>query len=237
MDRVVLNYQQAMSFARRHRRPLFVWQHKLTGVAAGWLSDDEQQQLHRAEKGLRGCFVAGAPATITYNIETGRGLVNGDATMHSLTLANGESVASLVEEARHDPSRWDDGACGQPGRSTALRQRRPDRGRRDTRLLLARGATLDADGSTLVVPVLIGRFSVEYWPTSVHAAQACVPKVLRIMKHQIDLAFAVTDYKARVSPRRTCTPRGTSNELSRPPCAARRCKARRSTTFWSSAHA
>ena len=79
-------------------------------MAAGWLSEDEQQQLHRAEKGLRGCFVAGAPATITYNIETGRGLVNGcDATMHSLTLANGESVASLVEEARHDPSRWDDG--------------------------------------------------------------------------------------------------------------------------------
>ena len=79
--------------------------------------------------------------------------------------------------------------------------------------------------------MLLGSCSVEYRPTSVHAAQACVPKVLRMMKHQIDLAFAVTDYKARAAPRRTCTPHA-SHELSLPPRAARRCKARPSTTLW-----
>ena len=54
----------------------------LAGERRWALSEDEQLQLYEKEKGLLGLFVVGAPASITYNIETGRGLVNGcDATI------------------------------------------------------------------------------------------------------------------------------------------------------------
>ena len=54
----------------------------LAGERRWALSEDEQLQLYEKEKGLLGLFVVGAPASMTYNIETGRGLVNGcDATI------------------------------------------------------------------------------------------------------------------------------------------------------------
>ena len=50
------------------------------------------------------------------------------------------------------------------------------------------------------MPVLIGTKPDTFKPTSVYAAQAAIPRVLRIIKHQIDLAFAVTDYKVQGVP-------------------------------------
>lgn len=73
----------------------------------------------------------------------------------------------------------------------------PDVSDEARRVLLARGASLFTD--KLVVPVLVGKASARYAPTSSWAARVGVPKELRIYKHQIDVAFAVTDYKARRS--------------------------------------
>lgn len=60
--------------------------------------------------------------------------------------------------------------------------------------LIAQGASVSGE---LIVPVLVGSKSDEYKPTSVWAAQAGVPKKLRLRQHQIDLAFAVTDHKVQ----------------------------------------
>ena len=55
------------------------------------LSADEHAKLNDVERaGVCSYFVEGAPATITHNIETANGLVNGcDAVLHSLTLPDG----------------------------------------------------------------------------------------------------------------------------------------------------
>ena len=63
------------------------------------------------------------------------------------------------------------------------------------RALLKRKVTIDPTHRELVVPVLVDSRQVEFTPTSVYAAQASIPKKLRLVQHQIDLAFAVTDYK------------------------------------------
>ena len=60
--------------------------------------------------------------------------------------------------------------------------------------LLARGATVTGE---LVVPVLVGDNGVRYSVTSTYAARESIPKELYVMRHQIDLAFAVTDYKVQ----------------------------------------
>ena len=49
------------------------------GQAAGWLNDEEKEELYRHEPGMWGRFVHGAPAVINHNVGTDRGLVNGAA--------------------------------------------------------------------------------------------------------------------------------------------------------------
>lgn len=70
--------------------------------------------------------------------------------------------------------------------------------------LLARGATLtparDGEGpatAELVVPTMLSDRPSEYRPSSVWAAEASVPPKLNVKRHEIDLAFAVTDYKVQ----------------------------------------
>ena len=40
----------------------------------------------------------------------------------------------------------------------------------------------------LVVPMLIGKSGVEYRTTSLYAAEQCIPRVLAVRRHQVDLA-------------------------------------------------
>ena len=46
-ERHSFNLIQARAFARHHGRPLFKWKLELTGVAAGWLTDEEVRALDR----------------------------------------------------------------------------------------------------------------------------------------------------------------------------------------------
>ena len=253
MERHALNYAQARAFAKHHNRPLFSWEQPLTGMAAGWLSEAEAEKLSQVERaGLRGFFVAGAPAIITNNIETGRGLVNGcDATMHSLTMPGGvdlneyldnpkfvsttggvtevhldmvplsiNAVPDVSEEARTALLLRGATLKGESVKLTLPRSQLSDAERAallapDARVvahsgsltvcadaisnemrtaLLARGATVTGE---LVVPVLVGANGVRYGVTSSYAARESIPKELYVMRHQIDLAFAVTDYKVQ----------------------------------------
>ena len=59
--------------------------------------------------------------------------------------------------------------------------------------MLSRGATLDPEGEALIVPVLVGTKPDTFKPMSVYAAQAAIPRALRVLKHQRDLCIHRTD--------------------------------------------
>ena len=191
-ERHAFNLLQARLFARHHRRPLFWWKQPLVGVAASYLTETETERAYLEERaGLCFHFVEGAPASITSNIETGRGLVNGcDAELHSLTLAGDTTLDNcLANTVWNDQYGIWEVQIEPPLSVNAI----PDVSDEARQTLLARGASLFDE--ELIVPVLVGKASSTYAPTSSWAARVGVPKELRINKHQIDLAFAVTDYK------------------------------------------
>ena len=220
-ERHAFNLLQARLFARHHRRPLFWWKQPLVGVAASYLTETETERAYLEERaGLCFHFVEGAPASITSNIETGRGLVNGcDAELHSLTLAGDTTLDNcLANTVWNDQYGIWEVQIEPPLSVNAI----PDVSDEARQTLLARGASLLDE--ELIVPVLVGKASSTYAPTSSWAARVGVPKELRINKHQIDLAFAVTDYKVEAQ---TVAPPTLATNQANPPC---RCKARRSIT-------
>ena len=220
-ERHAFNLLQARLFARHHRRPLFWWKQPLVGVAASYLTETETERAYLEERaGLCFHFVEGAPASITSNIETGRGLVNGcDAELHSLTLAGDTTLDNcLANTVWNDQYGIWEVQIEPPLSVNAI----PDVSDEARQTLLARGASLFDE--ELVVPVLVGKASATYAPTSSWAARVGVPKELRINKHQIDLAFAVTDYKVEAQ---AVAPPTLATNQANPPC---RCKARRSIT-------
>jgi thymidylate kinase len=78
-ERHMINTRQARAFGAHHHRVMFEWKLPLSGQAAGWLNDEEKEELYRHEPGMWGRFVHGAPAVINHNVGTDRGLVNGAA--------------------------------------------------------------------------------------------------------------------------------------------------------------
>ena len=165
----------------------------------------------------------GAPASITSNIETGRGLVNGcDAELHSLTLAGDTTLDNcLANTVWNDQYGIWEVQIEPPLSVNAI----PDVSDEARQTLLARGASLFDE--ELIVPVLVGKASSTYAPTSSWAARVGVPKELRINKHQIDLAFAVTDFKVSGCPSRRAAHISNQPSQSSARC---RCRARRSIT-------
>ena len=63
--------------------------------------------------------------------------------------------------------------------------------------LLREGATLDATGRMLVVPMMVSPRERSYRPTSVWAAREGVPVTLQVALLEAELAFAITDYKVQ----------------------------------------
>ena len=197
-ERAAFNRRQALAFARHYNRPLFFWKHELVGLAASWLTDAETSKLYDEERaGLWGYFVEGAPSSITSNLETGSGIVNGcDSVDHSLTLGPEHSNMTLqdyIERAKQKGCYEDGVLVVQLDKPPLSINVIPDVPKEARSTLIERGASLEAN--KLVVPILVGPNTVEFTPTSVYAAQAAIPRKLRLRKHQRDLAFAVTDYK------------------------------------------
>ena len=88
---------------------------------------NEHAKLNDVERaGVCSYFVEGAPATITRNIETADGLVNGcDAALHSLTLPDGFDFSERAHGAARGRARRRDGG-GARG-AAALDQRGAER--------------------------------------------------------------------------------------------------------------
>ena len=99
----------------------------LAPVRESPLSADEHAKLNDVERaGVCSYFVEGAPATITRNIETADGLVNGcDAALHSLTLPDGFDLSERAHGAARGRARRRDGG-GARG-AAALDQRGAER--------------------------------------------------------------------------------------------------------------
>uniref|UniRef100_A0A7S0JDP8 Uncharacterized protein n=1 Tax=Calcidiscus leptoporus TaxID=127549 RepID=A0A7S0JDP8_9EUKA len=151
LERHALNYVQARAFAKFHNRPLFWWRQPLTGMASGWLNAGEQDKMYHVERaGLCFFFVEGAPATITHNIETGRGLVNGcDATLHSLTMPDGVDLSDYLAAAASTRDGVTEVALDVvPISVNAV----PHVSQEARATLLARGATLKADTVQFSLP-------------------------------------------------------------------------------------
>ena len=111
----------------------------LAPVRESPLSADEHAKLNDVERaGVCSYFVEGAPATITRNIETADGLVNGcDAALHSLTLPDGfdfsehmarravvrDGVTEVELERRRARSTWCRASRRRRGRHCSRAQR------------------------------------------------------------------------------------------------------------------
>lgn len=194
-----LNYSQAKEFARRLNRPLFWWRRPLVGVAAGWLSRDEEDSIYENERPtFCGFFVEGSPTVILGNIETHRGLVNGcQATAHSLTLPDDEDPETYFEHSKSlilsmVPGSWNgvvevEIPC--PYSINVVPHVDAD----ESAEMLSDGASLLKD--TVIVPIFFGTRSSEVHLSSVESVRANLPSILYVKKHEVELAFALTDYK------------------------------------------
>ena len=102
-----LTYLQILNFARVHNLPVVKWRKTLIGATAGYINDDETEELYKQEEvGLHEFFVKGIPGTFTENLDTQNGIVNGGKNIYeSLTLEESEpdiqthtDVAALKSE-------------------------------------------------------------------------------------------------------------------------------------------
>ena len=177
-----------------------------------FLSAAQVEALYEHERSFWGYYVKGAPCNMTFNIATSRGLVNGcPGTQDSLSLAEGTgTLAELLAALRFDePFAPGESsrtcahgrlACAEDGvyelelfempLSINVSPRLP---RDEAASMIAAGLSLDATRSVVPVP-LHSRPRLQK-THSVHAALYGLPEAIRLVDHQLDLAFAVTDFK------------------------------------------
>ena len=141
--------------------------------------------LYENEPGLWGVFVRGAPAMLTQNIQPTKFLVNGAwGYMHSLSFSD-EAPEELATHVSGLGFRQV--VLEEPPLTISFQLILPD-GDDGT------GIETLVDNS-VVVPILKSQHAETHDTSSLWACMKRVPKTLRIHKHPIDLAFAVTDYK------------------------------------------
>ena len=134
-------------------------------------------------------YVKGCPAHININVKTSRGLVNGCmAVMDSITLAEG--CGTLEELLAGMPADETELELSQPPHTINVV---PDLPPDEMAVLVASGLSLDAGRLVVPVPrhprVLIHKLRSQY--SAVHG----MPKELKVIRHQLELAFAYTDFK------------------------------------------
>ena len=184
-ERHHLNRKQAEAFARAHGLPLVMWRLPLTGRAAELLDDSMLLELCDHEPGLWGIFVRGAPAMLTQNIQPTKFLVNGAyGYMHSLSFSEG---APEELEPQASSTGFRHVILDEPPLSINFQLTLPD-GDDGTGI-----ETLIED--FVVVPIVKSQHADTHDTASLWACMKSVPKTLRLHKHPVDLAFAVTDFK------------------------------------------
>ncbi|CAK0798449.1 unnamed protein product [Prorocentrum cordatum] len=177
-ERHQLNRLQVEAFAKAFQLPLITWKCPLTGKAAELLDSADLDELYDNEPGLWGCFVRGAPAMLTENIQPTKFLVNGACGyMHSLTLQGDlggdlDIGAPLCINFQLSLPDGDDGE----------------------------GIESPVDDA-VVVPILCSKHPQGHDTTSLFSCVKAAPKNARHRGRAIALAFAATDYKLQGEPK------------------------------------
>ena len=191
LERQTINVAQVKAFAKHHGLPLIMWKKKLdaANVRSMLLNTAELAILYANEPGLIGYHVKGCPAYIDFNIATSRGLVNGcRATMDSLTLAEGSPTIEelLAELPAHETELW----LAEPPLTVNMV---PDLPPDEAYMMITAGLSLRTD--LLVIPVPIHSYAKTAKLRSVQVALHGLPSEIKILDHQFDLGFALTDFK------------------------------------------
>ena len=148
--------------------------------------------IYTHEETFWGYYVKGAPVSIIFNIATSRGIVNGCAgVMESLTLADGRTLEETIAAGGAIKS---DGVI-ELGSPPLCYNVAPDLPADEAAVLLASGLSLQPD--RVVIPVVKHSRPRQRVLRSVHAALYGMPIDLRVLDHQLDLAFAITDFKTQ----------------------------------------
>ena len=86
-----VNEARAYEFAAQHGQPVVTWRLPLQNAYTGRLSAEILDTLYTLVKDMKGTFVRGAPATLTFNLRPERGLSNGTrCRLHGLVLSEEE---------------------------------------------------------------------------------------------------------------------------------------------------
>ena len=188
LERQTINIEQVKAFAAFHGLPLVRWKKTIDSAqrSALFLTEAEQQAIYDNEPSMWGYYVRGCPAHIIFNIATSRGLVNGcPAIMDSLTLAEG----TLKDKLDKMPMGESVLEIDPPLSINVIPDLPPD----EMAVLVAAGLSLSAE--RLVVPVPVHSRPKLHTLRSVYAALHGLPAELKVVDHQLDLGFALTDFK------------------------------------------
>ena len=174
------------AFARSHNLLLVRWKYPLSERTLGRIDAAQLDDLYTNEPGLWGCFVRGAPAMLTQNIQPTKGLVNGaSGFLHSLTFD--ADAPAEYRDAVAGPRGFKVIELAEPPLSVNFQLHLPD------------GASMDGIETlipgTVVVPILAGGISQECDAVSVFSTMHAIPKTLYYNAPWLTLAFAVTDFK------------------------------------------
>jgi hypothetical protein len=189
-ERERLNFAQAEAFARWHRRPLIVWRHPLADSDAENLATFNLHDLYGSEKGMLGVFVKGAPAMLLKNMQSTKALVNGSTGhLHSLTFSGSPPPEVVAAERMQEYVRID---LAEPPYAVNFDLTLPDG---DTGEGIE--TLVDAEGTQrrIIVPIRAQDGAHDHRLSSLYAAMAGMPKVVRIFAAWLTLSFALTDFK------------------------------------------
>ena len=191
VEREEINMKQVRAFAAYYGLPLVKWRKPIDAAQheALRVSGTSVDAIYANEAGMWDYYVKGCPAHININVKTSRGLVNGCmAVMDSITLAEG--CGTLEELLAGMPADETELELSQPPHTINVV---PDLPPDEMAVLVASGLSLDAGRLVVPVPrhprVLIHKLRSQY--SAVHG----MPKELKVIRHQLELAFAYTDFK------------------------------------------
>lgn len=208
-----LTVMQITRWARAHKLPVIRWKKLLIGASAGFIDEDETEQLYKHESdGLYEYFAEGIPGTFNENIDTLNGVVNGGKNTYvSITMDDDEPpLEDLILEASEDEANWIDDVlfvtlCTRPlslnVKMCVTKEQELNMRQKNYLLPNAPGydpSTLDGPRDVhLALTLMPGNFGTDtYTPTSLWASHD-MPKQFTVRFFPLVPDFVVTDFKVQ----------------------------------------
>ena len=209
-----LTLMQITRWAKEHQRPVIRWRKILIGAAAGFIDEDETEELFQHESaGLHEYFVEGMPGTFTENIDTLNGVVNGGKNTYvSITMDDdsGSPLEDRIAIASEDDANWINGVLFVTLSTRPLsinvkmsvsKEQEEDMIKKKYLLPDPPGYELASfDGPRdvhLALTLMPGNLGTDnYTPSSVWASQD-MPKLFRVKLLPVIPDFVVTDFKVQ----------------------------------------